>query len=150
MTINFLSLIISVPGDAATPYKDRLLQFNAYRCRYPNCKTPAIGPVNVADERPSNATMWSNPVSWTKTPQGWGGNLSNGNYAPPNDGDDVYIPACESSNVVNDLRPRLHDRFILAEENLPCKWPQFADFSSSRDPRRKADMLGFRRGKLVV
>ena len=45
---------------------------------------------------------------------------------------------------------RIYDRFFLAEENSPCKWPQFADFSSSRYPRRKADMLAFRRGKLVV
>ena len=48
------------------------------------------------------------------------------------------------------VRPRLHDRFFLGAENTSCKWPQFADFSSSRDPRRKADMLAFRRGKLVV
>ena len=58
----------------------------------------------------------------------------------------TYLPIEPRANV----GPRLHDRFFLAEEDSSCKWPQFADFSSSRDPRRKADMLAFRRGKLVV
>ncbi|XP_061189118.1 fibrocystin-L-like [Saccostrea echinata] len=82
-------------GSGAMPVyaEDIDSHMTAYKCYYTNCEPPpdpdTIPPTCT---RPSNATKWSDVASWQTAEAGWGGNLGNGQYGLPKQGDKVKIP----------------------------------------------------------
>ncbi|XP_048777455.2 fibrocystin-L-like isoform X3 [Ostrea edulis] len=82
-------------GSGAMPVyaEDRDCSVTAFKCYYTDCVPPpdpdTIPPTCT---RPSNATKWSDVATWQTAAPGWGGNLGNGQYGLPQQGDKVKIP----------------------------------------------------------
>lgn len=82
-------------GSGAMPiYTEDVDSFmTAFKCYYTGCVPPpdpdTIPPTCT---RSSNATKWSDLASWQTAEAGWGGNLGNGLYGLPKQGDKVKIP----------------------------------------------------------
>lgn len=82
-------------GSGAMPiYAEDVDSFmTAFKCYYTGCVPPpdpdTIPPTCT---RPSNATKWSDLATWQTAETGWGGNLGNGLYGLPKQGDKVKIP----------------------------------------------------------
>ena len=71
-----------------------------FRCFFRNCIPPpdpnTIPPPN---SRPEDFIRWSAKDSWENMDEGWGGNLGDGKFDFPKDGDNVKIKPSKWSFV---------------------------------------------------
>ncbi|XP_033119895.1 fibrocystin-L-like [Anneissia japonica] len=87
------SLYYLVSGkDINTVEGDTLaIKLQVYRCYYLNCTPPVPDVTDVPPPENVTVFLWSSTEAWEGVEEGWGGNLGNGSFAPPKDGDDVVI-----------------------------------------------------------
>jgi hypothetical protein len=93
-------------GSGAMPIyeEDRDSYVTAYKCYYTDCiPPPDPDTIPPTCTRPSNATKWSDVASWQSAEAGWGGNLGNGAFGLPKQGDKVKIPKGQYIGIYNDM-----------------------------------------------
>ncbi|XP_061164553.1 fibrocystin-L-like [Saccostrea echinata] len=96
----------------ATTNKHVNINFNAYKCFFPNCQPPPDpNTVPPLESRPNYAVLWSEKETWADAEEGWGGNKGNGTYDLPVDGDSVKIP--KDKWVVGDMTLPQMEKLVL-------------------------------------
>jgi len=108
-------------------FQDMRISFNAFKCRYANCKAPENPALRAAvNKRSPNALLWSDPNTW----------LSEG-FPKPND--NVTIP--DGKYIVVDI-PLPRFTSLIIEGVL--------EFNNSLDNRLEADFIFINGGQLIV
>ncbi|XP_062600839.1 fibrocystin-L-like [Saccostrea cucullata] len=126
-----------------TTNKHVSVNFNAYKCFFPNCQPPPDpNTVPPEESRPDHAVLWSEKETWADAEEGWGGNKGNGEYDLPVDGDSVKIP--KDQWVVGDIAiPRMEKLVLYGVLELD-------DNNGNRDFEIRCKYIVIYGGRLII